>query len=189
VNLEGGSPQERLPQGSHHPLPDPGRSSASDLARDVERARGSRLVATLLDAADTSLMVLNPRREIVAANASAASLRPLPEIIGLRPGEALSCVVAGGPGGCGTTAHCETCGALGAILASQERGRPVGAECLMRSELGAGAALEQVFFHDVLNTVAARGDGLLHPPPARSGGDVSGAPAPQGGGRCPGPRS
>jgi signal transduction histidine kinase len=93
-------------------------------------------------------------------------------------------VNAKGPGGCGAASACETCGALGAILACQRSRHSVEAECLIRTGSGSALefnvratpvvlgdrpftvlslrdissekrrqALEQIFFHDVLNTV------------------------------------
>lgn len=163
--------------------PDDGRASPERLARDVEAARESPIVRALLRAAESTLLVLNPERQIVAATkAEAASAAG---VEGLRPGEAFGCVNAQ-DGGCGASPACTHCGALGAILASWRTGEPAEAQCLMRSagdgrsfefsvratpiELPERAftaltlrdvssdkrreALEQIFFHDVLNTVA-----------------------------------
>jgi signal transduction histidine kinase len=51
-------------------------------------------------------------------------------LIGKRPGEALNCIHAGdAPGGCGTGLHCSVCGAVLAIIESQESGRQAVREC------------------------------------------------------------
>jgi signal transduction histidine kinase len=137
--------------------------------------------------ADAVLLVLNPERQIVGFNSRVADVQAPDVVAGRRIGEALGCVNASGPGGCGTTPACETCGALGAILGCSERVRPVEAECLIRTDGAPGRALElnvratpvtvedtrftvvslrdissekrrevleQIFFHDVQNTVA-----------------------------------
>jgi signal transduction histidine kinase len=178
---------ERLIPGSRHELPDPRRADRERLQREIGAVSHSPVVTAVLDAADAALVVLNPERQIVAFNSRVADLEGPGDVLGARPGEALGCVNAQGPGGCGAAPACETCGALGAILGSQERGRPVEAECLVQTEGPAGKALEfnvratpvtvegtrftvlslrdissekrrdaleQTFFHDVLNTVA-----------------------------------
>lgn len=175
---------DRLAPGHRHDRPDASRATAAELAREVELASASPIVTALLQTSDSILLVLNARRQIVAASRSATAV--IRDVIGRRPGEALACVNAQGPGGCGTAPGCETCGALGAILASRCSGRPTEAECLLRSVAGDGLsfefnvratpvdiggaaftavvlrdisgdkrrqALEQIFFHDVLNTV------------------------------------
>jgi signal transduction histidine kinase len=172
----------RLPPGHRHALPPSRRARQDELEREIRAASQSPLVEAVLATADALLLVLDAHRQIVAFN----GLGKWPQdVFGLRPGEALGCVNAQGPGGCGTSPACETCGALGAILGAQRRGRPVEAECLIRSEiLGADhefnvracpvvvgehrltvvslrdisaekrrQALEQIFFHDVLNTI------------------------------------
>jgi hypothetical protein len=54
----------------------------------------------------------------------------LADILGKRPGELVGCQNADtGPDGCGTSAECLVCGAVNAILASQEGLRSVVREC------------------------------------------------------------
>jgi signal transduction histidine kinase len=175
---------DRLLAGHRHALPDCHRAAPEQLAREVDLAMANPIVRALLKAADSILLLLNPQRQIVAASRTESAA--VEDVIGLRPGEAFGCVNAQGPSGCGTTPACETCGALGAIIASHDSGQPTEAECLLRSvarggasfefnvratpvEIGGGdftalalrdissekrrQALEQIFFHDVLNTV------------------------------------
>jgi hypothetical protein len=164
-------------------LPDARRVAPAELARDVELVGRSPIVAALLDAVDAMLLVLNPQRQIVAVNGRAGAASA-----GLRPGEALACGNSrDAAAGCGASAACRMCGALGAILGCQDTQRPVDAECVLPSSTHAGTAqefsvraspvriegttftvvalrdistekrreaLEQIFFHDVLNTVA-----------------------------------
>lgn len=176
---------ERLPPDHLSRLPDPRRADPARLRREIEVASHSPIVAAVLETCDAILLVLNAERQIVAFNSRVPGVGAR-ELRGLRPGEALRCVNAAGPGGCGAAPACRSCGALGAILTSQGRGKAVEAECAIRSqdpreadhEFNARAApvtveglpftvlslrdvsaekrrqvLEQVFFHDVLNTV------------------------------------
>jgi signal transduction histidine kinase len=177
-------PVLQLPFGAWHSLPDAKRSTPEELTRDVRAAAASPVLSALLDAVDAALVVLGGRREIVAHNGKAVDAATVSEVVGIRLGEAIGCVNAS-PRGCATARECETCGALGSILRSQEQERPVESECLIRRTDGAALELriratpvelsgapftavslrdisaekrrdayEQIFFHDVLNTVA-----------------------------------
>jgi signal transduction histidine kinase len=177
---------ERLPSGHRVALRDPRRADPGRLAREIRAVSESPVVTAVLEVADAVLLVLNGERQIVGFNSRVADVRRPEDVLGLRPGEAFGCVNAS-PNGCGTAPGCATCGALGAILGSKERSRPVEAECLIRTDRDPAqmlefnvraapvtveearftvvsfrdissekrrAVLEQVFFHDVLNTVA-----------------------------------
>jgi hypothetical protein len=167
-------------------LPDPRRADATRLRREIRSISESPVVTAVLEVADAALLVLNRERQIVGFNSRVDGVRSARDVLGLRPGEALGCVNAVGPGGCGTAPGCTTCGALGAVLGCQAHGRPVEAECLIRCRGAVSAlefnvratpvrvadegfivvslrdisgekrrdVLEQVFLHDVLNTVA-----------------------------------
>lgn len=177
---------ERLPPGHRVGLPDSRRADSARLQREVRAIAQSPVVTAVLEIADAALLVLNRERQIVGFNSRVAELKAANDVLGLRPGEAVGCVNAAAYGDCGSAPACTTCGALGAILGCQQRGRPVEAECLIRSERTPGRALElnvratpvtveeeqftvvslrdissekrrdvleQVFFHDVLNTL------------------------------------
>jgi signal transduction histidine kinase len=59
------------------------------------------------------------------------------DALGLRPGEALQCVHAeSGPGGCGTSRACASCGAAAAIVASSARHLPAERDCSMSVRRG-----------------------------------------------------
>ncbi|HET6420383.1 MAG TPA: ATP-binding protein [Geobacteraceae bacterium] len=98
-----------------------------------------RLLAPMLDAIPDCTLILNRERQILAANGRMLELSGLAEseLIGRRPGEALNCIHANdGPDGCTTGVHCSTCGAVLAILQSQEQNRRAEGEC--RITFGAG---------------------------------------------------
>ncbi|BDG10021.1 sensor histidine kinase [Anaeromyxobacter paludicola] len=176
---------DRLPPDHRQPLPALRRAEPDRLKREIDSISRSPVVTAVLEVADAALLVLNPERQIVGFNSRLRELRGPEDVLGRRAGEALGCVNARGPGGCGSLPACETCGALGAILGCQARDRPVESECLIRTdradralELNVRATpvrvegapftvvslrdissekrrevLEQVFFHDVLNTI------------------------------------
>jgi signal transduction histidine kinase/CheY-like chemotaxis protein len=173
----------RLPPGHRHELPDARRAEEARLREEIEIASRHPVVEAVLSAIAAGVVVLNPQRQIVAYSSGAAALVHRGEALGLRPGEALGCVNAQSSAGCGAAPACQTCGALGVILAAREQGRPVETEWAMSrvtadldlsvratpivldgqrfivlslrdvSDARRREALEQIFFHDVLNTV------------------------------------
>ena len=110
-----------------------GRASAEDLHLEINKVANSELVATLLDAMPDYLLVLNEHRQIVTVNRrlmKAFDVKNPGELLGLRPGEALDCVHSNeGPDGCGSANNCVVCGAVIAILASQNSGLSQQREC------------------------------------------------------------
>lgn len=162
------------------------RATDSALALDRRIFAEDREAQILLNAVPDIFMILNHERQIVFANRSLAELLQYPEgdsLIGQRPGEALRCSHAHeSAGGCGTTEACRVCGAVRAILGSQQ-GRVAIEECHIAQESGDALdlrvratpitleerkftlfavqdishekrrkALERIFFHDLLNT-------------------------------------
>lgn len=179
----------RLTPGTRRALPDAARAGPDRLDREVRAVSESPVVTAVLEVADAVLLVLNRERQIVGFNSRVAEVSgPADVLVGLRSGEAFGCVNAmRAPGGCATAPACATCGALGAILESQEQGVAIESECQLRTVHAPGRtlefnvraapvavedarftvvslrdisaekrreALEQIFFHDVLNTVA-----------------------------------
>jgi PAS domain-containing protein len=144
----------------------------------------------LLNAFPTAAVILNECRQIVAANQRLCELlnRRQDELLGMRIGEAFNCIHwREGHCGCGTSRFCETCGAVQAILSSQQQCGEDIQECTITTRTDEGeraldlrvtassfhldgkftvfslndisgekrrAALEWMFFHDVLNTAA-----------------------------------
>ena len=111
----------------------PGRVSPQLLLSERDLIQRSELITTLLNAMPDFLMVLNQKRQIVAVNQQLMKAFGVedPEILlGLRPGEAAGCIhAAEGPDGCGSARNCSVCGAVLAILASQDTGLPQQREC------------------------------------------------------------
>lgn len=167
------------------------RATDDELQAEVRAAMANPIVRALLETLDGGLLILDAHRQIVAANLRhlvAEPERSVPEVLGLRAGEALGCVHADErPGGCGSSDACRTCGALLTVLSCQRTREAQEGECLVTvggDGLGAlelrlratpieidgkpftaltfrdvsaekrRAVLEQLFFHDLLNSVA-----------------------------------
>jgi len=112
-----------------------GRADAVELEAMVTDARNSPLFQAVLQWLDGFVVVLNGQRQILVADeakAQRAGFEDIEQLVGARPGEAFGCVHAdGGEDGCGTSRACAHCGVLQAILASQDTGEPVDAECTL----------------------------------------------------------
>lgn len=93
------------------------------------------VACAIVDSVDGYVLILNKLRQVLAANPEtlkALNVHDTECLLGLRPGELFSCASSRSePGGCGTSKNCSTCGAVIAILASQERLEPSVQECLM----------------------------------------------------------
>jgi len=117
----------------------PSDSMAPAKREEIERIRTEyQLISTIphlqemLNAFPTPAVILNECRQIVAANQRLCRLldRQEDEVLGMRIGEAFNCIHwPEGNRGCGTAQFCETCGALQAILNSQQRGGEDIQEC------------------------------------------------------------
>jgi signal transduction histidine kinase len=109
-----------------------GRDSEDEFCQKMRQLESASPLKESLDAMPTLVMVLNTNRQIVAANRSllAALRAAIADILQRRPGEALGCVRAElGPDGCGTGPYCVRCGAVQAILESQNQDRQAVREC------------------------------------------------------------
>ena len=114
------------------------RADAGELRRQAGLFADQQFSRRIFDALPTVLAVLNRHRQIIFANRALLELVGAGEqtqVCGLRPGEALSCLHSSSAGGCGTSEHCSTCGAVQAILAGIENRRAVE-ECRMTRCVG-----------------------------------------------------
>ena len=118
---------------------------AARLAEDLilgqaEQIKQQALIPDLFNILPYIILVLNKERQIIYSNHvlfETLGITSQEKLIGLRPGEILNCVHSHEtPGGCGTTECCSVCGAVLAILESQQTKSPVAKECL----LSAGSA-------------------------------------------------
>jgi CheY-like chemotaxis protein len=110
------------------------------LSGQVAATQNDPCVRVLLEAIEGYLLIINSRRQILAANRELleALRRESPDcLLGLRPGEALGCVhFTEGTDGCGTAKHCQSCGAVFAILSSQANNARVTNECRLSTLSG-----------------------------------------------------
>ncbi|WP_027714346.1 sensor histidine kinase KdpD [Desulfuromonas sp. TF] len=125
------------------------RAAAADISRQVDYFSERGLTRYLLEAVPTHLAILNGQRQIVYANRSLIDLVGEEEIFlhGRRPGEVLRCTHSDeGPGGCGTSKACSTCGAILAILSSLTGKREERECCLVRTTDGRTEVLNLMVF-------------------------------------------
>ncbi|MGD0519032.1 MAG: ATP-binding protein [Thermoguttaceae bacterium] len=111
------------------------RDSSLEFRRKVAAVEENPLLREVLNAMPGMVLILNSNRQIVSANQAVLGILncAIDDILEKRPGEALGCIRAkDAPDGCGTNQHCITCGAVNAILESQERNAQVVRECRIR---------------------------------------------------------
>ncbi len=108
------------------------RASQAELQSQVQFFASMPLMDSFFAAVPDGVLILNQYRQIVYANDAFLTLLNIPDvqtIAGLRPGEAVNCEHAfQTAGGCGTTEHCSTCGAVNSILKAQA-GKKNSEEC------------------------------------------------------------
>lgn len=99
--------------------------------------KGGSPLAILLNLVPEIILILNRQRQVVFANRAAlefAGVEEMASVLGMRPGELFHCKHANeSDGGCGTSSHCRCCGAVNALLASQE-GQDATEECRLTIE-------------------------------------------------------
>jgi len=116
----------------------PGRATPAEVAELATRCLEDPMLQAVLGTVDSYAVVLNPQRQILAANPALLQALPGTDALGCqgsRLGEALGCVHAKeGPDGCGSSRACTRCGALLAMLACQETRRTATGECLISTQ-------------------------------------------------------
>jgi len=120
-----------------------GRDSPEQICRQRAAVDSSTNLAPLLNSMPTMVMVLNQRRQVVAANSALLDTLgvTIGQVVERRPGEVLDCQwVADGPDGCGTGRHCVTCGAVDALLACGLQNAKVSRECRISRNTPQGPA-------------------------------------------------
>ena len=136
------------------------RADPASLKRDTERVLANPLFRAVQESMDGYLMILNRQRQVLSVNRQLLDdlgYATAECLVGKRPGEVIACVHSSeGPGGCGTSLPCSTCGAVLSILASQEKGCPVGGECL--ASVRRNSHVESVEFRVRATPVKAAGD-------------------------------
>jgi len=94
------------------------------LLRQIDYFRNNSMLQLLLDAQPNYIMILNQQRQVVFVNRmliTYVNADNIDSIYGMRPGEVLGCIHSlEADSGCGTSVFCRTCGAVNAILRSQD---------------------------------------------------------------------
>lgn len=109
-----------------------GRETPDALRKKSETVRSLPHLQETIDAMPDMVAVLSSTRQIVAVNQTLlnAFVASADELLSKRPGEAIQCIrVEEGPDGCGTSKYCSACGAVNAILESQQSQQKVTCEC------------------------------------------------------------
>ena len=117
------------------------RSGRPEILRQREHLLSVHLLSDVMESIPHAAAILNPHRQVIHANSKLSAMleTPLSNVLGLRPGEALSCVRwAEGEGGCGTGRYCTACGAMNAIVAAQVPGQTETRECRILRNAGTG---------------------------------------------------
>jgi hypothetical protein len=98
------------------------RASAEEVQRDISNLTGSPVVDGLMRSVGGLFAILNRHRQIIAVNdffLRYLGVKDGGALLGLRPGEAITCLRAhDAPGGCGTGRYCATCGIAIALATS-----------------------------------------------------------------------
>lgn len=101
----------------------PERASDDDIKSDANKIDDIPMIHDFMDLLPDVFLILNKERQIVYSNKTlfkTLGIDDTTNIYGLRPGEALDCIHAkDNNSGCGTSAFCRYCGAVNAILKSQ----------------------------------------------------------------------
>jgi K+-sensing histidine kinase KdpD len=111
------------------------RDTAENIRKLADFCLHNPVACAIIDSVDGYVLILNQQRQVLAANPETLKALNVDDtecLLGLRPGELFGCAFSHvEPGGCGTSKNCSTCGAVIAILASQELNEPSNNECLM----------------------------------------------------------
>lgn len=109
-----------------------GRDAPEELKRRATLVQNTPLLQMIMDALPPPVVILNQHRQILACNRALLELLDVDveQLIGKRTGEVMGCTFSRGePDGCGTTEHCLTCGAVAAVLESQQLRSRATREC------------------------------------------------------------
>ncbi len=116
------------------------RSSDEEIRRQFEEIEKIFGFDQFLNSMPNIVVLLNENRQIVYFNKSVTRFLDIDDIndlLGFRPGEILDCVHArNDSGGCGTAEQCRRCGAVLAILTTQQEQKSDMRDCLLTRQKG-----------------------------------------------------
>ncbi|HWR16337.1 MAG TPA: ATP-binding protein [Terriglobales bacterium] len=100
------------------------RAGHEQIVKESHYFNSGSPISTLLNLVPDVILILNKQRQVVFANRAAiefAAVDDMEDLLGMRPGELLHCKHSHeSDNGCGTTTFCRYCGAVHAILESQD---------------------------------------------------------------------
>ena len=124
----------------------PGRAPQEDVRSARSRILAEETISLLMETMPAYGIILNEERQVLAVNdrlLTAFGINDAAALVGKRPGEVVNCIHADeGVGGCGTGKHCAGCGAVMAILQSQQQGRSATHECRITMDVDMSASLD-----------------------------------------------
>ena len=116
------------------------RANSKSVLRTAKLLESSGFVHHVTNTLPSILLILNQQRQVVFKNQRLMELLGTSsdlEVLGKRPGELLDCIHAGESScGCGTTEFCRECGAVNAILETQNQGITTKKECRIITNKG-----------------------------------------------------
>ena len=116
------------------------RADVESIVRDAEALNKTELIEYIIQVIPSILLILNKQRQVVYKNQQVMELMSASsdqEVLGKRPGELFNCIHAHeNLTGCGTTRFCCECGAIKAILRSQQQQVKVQEECRITTTSG-----------------------------------------------------
>ena len=129
------------------------------LNAQITSLQGNAVLQGSAQNAPEHIVLLNPQRQIVYANASYLTMaknQGSSEVYGARFGEHIGCIHAvSGEGGCGTAEACQTCGAVNAVLKSLD-GKVAMQRCTIPLEA------EQEALQLIIFTIPVRINGSIY---------------------------
>ena len=116
------------------------RSSIEEVITEKEWIERSDFVIQLLAEVPLIFLILNTNRQVIFSNTlllKQLGYKNIDEVLGFRPGELFRCIHAlKNKNGCGTSKHCEVCGAVNAVLESDKRNELVVKETRLTTSAG-----------------------------------------------------
>ena len=114
-----------------------GRNNPEDLNVQIDMVANNPIADSLMNTVSGMLAILNQNHQVVSINETFLTSLGVDDpaiILGLKPGETLDCVHATeGEHGCGSSAHCQSCGAAIALVTSLAQDGPVERICALTS--------------------------------------------------------
>ena len=117
----------------------PYRSTPEQILQDYNFIKNQPSITSLLNAIPNFVMILDENRQTVFINESLHSFLKAEDhsYLGKRPGELINCIYASEmKWGCGTSKNCRFCGAVNAILESQNSDSTATKDCRITSSKG-----------------------------------------------------